>query len=275
MLKKLFAFIYLLLPFYSTQAQNNVKLIDVRNDKIPILVDGKWEIMNHNKVLNLLEDNIYYFFGLQDKYPSPLKKQIFEKTYEYTDILLPKFKKIKEDLKNTDYAILYYLYHNKNYDVDKRNFKFTISTISPENLKLPNTFTFSNYYTTTVPTAAFELETGKSFGRPYEIRYFVTPTISEEIAVDVEDAMRDLSCPYYLLFVVNIQGIKEQGNSTGFDMPYILTKSKEIYLYNEDTGNVVVDMNSVFTVPEPVPKATTKHKSRASSTTQKRNTTCN
>lgn len=273
MIKKLFTLLCFLLSFCALGAQNDVKIIDVKNDKIPILVDGEWVIMDHYKVLNLLEDNLYSFFGLHEKYPSALKKQMFEKTSEYTDILLPKFKKIKDDLKNTDYAILYYLYNNKNYDVDKRNFKFKISTISPDNLKLPNTFTFSNYYTTTVPKTAFELETGTSFGRPYEIRYFVTPTISEEIAVEVEDAMRVHPCPYYLLFIVNIQGIKEQGNSMGFDMPYILTKPKEIYLYNNDTGDAIVDMNSVFTVSEPAPKGATKPKSKVNSTMRKRSTT--
>lgn len=102
----------MLLSFCVACAQKSVKFIDVRNDKIPILIDGEWEIMDHYKVLNLLEDNIYSFFGLRDKYPSDLKKQMFEKTSEYTDVLLPKFQKIKENLKNTDYAILYYLYGN-------------------------------------------------------------------------------------------------------------------------------------------------------------------
>lgn len=165
------------------------------------------------------------------------------------------------------------MYNNNNYNIDKRNFKFEISTISPDNLKLPNTFTFSNFYTTTVPKAAFELETGTLFGRPYEIRYFVTPIISEEIAVDVEDAMRIHPCPYYLLFVVNIYGVKEQGNSMGFDMSYILTKPKEIYLYNKDTGDGVVDMKSVFTAPAHAPKTTSTPKSRTSSSAQKRSTT--
>ena len=273
MAKKLFSIICMLLPFCVLCAQKSVKFIDVRNDKIPIFIDGEWKIMDHYKVLNLLEDNIYSFFGLHDKYPSALKKQMFEKTSEYTDVLLPRFQKIKENLKNTDYAILYYLYNNNNYNIDKRNFKFTISTISPDNLKLPNTFTFSNFYTTTVPKATFELETGILFGRPYEIRYFVTPTISEEIAVEVEDAMRGHPCPYYLLFVVNIYGVKEQGNSMGFDMPYILTKPKEIYLYNKDTEDVVFDMESVFTAPAPAPKTTSTPKSRTSSSAQKKSTT--
>ncbi|MDE6267389.1 MAG: hypothetical protein K2M07_08595 [Muribaculaceae bacterium] len=272
MIKTIFSIICMLMSFCAIYAQNSVKFIDVRNDKIPILVDGEWEIMDHYKVLNLLEDNIYSFFGLHDKYHSALKKQMFEKTSEYSDVLLPKFHRIKENLKNTDYAILYYLYNNNNYNVDQRNFKFKISTISPDNLKLPNTFTFSNFYTTTVPNAAFELETGTSFGRPYEIRYFVTPTISEEIAVDVEDAMRIHPCPYYLLFVVNIQGLKEQRNSMGFDMPYILTKPKKIYLYNKDTEDVVVDMESVFTAPSPAPKVSPNPKGRTSTKTQKRTT---
>lgn len=273
MLKKLSVIICLLLTFSSIKAQQNVKFIDVKNNKIPILIDGKWEIMDSYKVTSLLENNIYSFFGLHEKYPSPLKKQMFERTSEYTDVLLPKFQKIKEDLKKTDYAILYYLYYNNNYNVDKRNFKFTISTISPENLKLPNTFTFSNYYTTTVPKAAFEFETGTIFGNPYERRYFITPTISEEIAVDVEDAMKVHPCPYYLLFVVNIQGIKKQRNDIGFDMPYILTKAKEIYLYNLDTEKVVVDMASVFTAPESNSKPVNKSQRKASSVTQKRTTT--
>jgi len=257
-MRKLFLFFTFVLSICVLKAQSDIKLIDVKNDKIPILVDGEWEIMDHYKVLNLLEDNIYSFFGLHDKYPSALKKQMFEKTSEYTNVLVPKFQKIKEDLKNTDYAILYYLYNNNNYSIENRNFKFTISTITPDALKQPNTFTFSNFYTTTVPQAAFKLETGTFFGRPYERRYFVTPTIAEEIAVDVEDAMRVHPCPYYLLFVVNIQGVIEQGNSMGFDMPYIITKPKAIYLYNKDTEDVVVDMNSVFTAPSTTPKATNK-----------------
>lgn len=279
MVKKLFSIICMLLSFCVACAQKSVKFIDVRNDKIPILIDGEWEIMDHYKVLNLLEDNIYSFFGLRDKYPSDLKKQMFEKTSEYTDVLLPKFQKIKENLKNTDYAILYYLYGNNNYNVGKRNFKFTISTMSPEDNIPPNTFTFSNDYTTTVPKAAFELGTGTSFGRPYEIRYFVTPTISEEIAVEVEDAMRVHPCPYYLLFVVNIYGVKDLVNHMGFNMSYILTKSKEIYLYNKDTGDVVVDMRSVFTEPASAPKSTSAPKttstpkSRKSPSARKRSTT--
>lgn len=47
----------MLLSFCVLCAQNSVKFIDVRNDKIPILIDGEWEIMDHYKVLNLLEDN--------------------------------------------------------------------------------------------------------------------------------------------------------------------------------------------------------------------------
>ena len=99
-MKKHLVLFFFILSIFILNAQNNVKLIDVRNDKIPILVDGEWQIMDHYKVLNLLEDNIYSFFGLHDKYPSALKKQMFEKTPEYTDVLVPKFQKIKEDLKN-------------------------------------------------------------------------------------------------------------------------------------------------------------------------------
>ncbi|MGM9816656.1 MAG: hypothetical protein ACI304_06315 [Lepagella sp.] len=272
-MKNLSTIFCLLLSFCAIHAQNSVMCIDVNNDKIPILVDGEWEMMDHYKVLHLLEDDIYSFFGLHKKYPSALKKQMFEKTTEYTDVLVPKFQKIKKDLKNTDYAILYYLYNNNDYNVDKRIFKFSISTITPDDLEFPNTFTFENFYTTTVPKAAFELETGTFCGRPYKRRFFVTPIISEEIAIDVEDAMRVHPCPYYLLFVVNIQGVTKQDNPLGFEMSYIRTKPKEIYLYNKDTGHVVVDMKSVLTAPNTTPNSKTEkteqQQLRKKSTTRK------
>lgn len=66
----MFVTICLSLLFCGLYAQESVKFIDVKNDRIPILVDGEWEIMDHYKVLNLLEDNIYSFFGLHDKYRS-------------------------------------------------------------------------------------------------------------------------------------------------------------------------------------------------------------
>ena len=66
--------------------------------------------MDHYKVDALLEENIYSFFELQDKYSSPLKKQIFEKTSEYNDTVIPIFKRAKEDLLKTNYAIFYNLF---------------------------------------------------------------------------------------------------------------------------------------------------------------------
>lgn len=260
-MKNIFLFISLLISAFIINAQDNViKILDARNDKIPILVNGEWQIVDHYKIDALLEDNIYSFFKLHDKYPSPLKKQMFEKTSEYNDELLPIFNQAKADLLKTNYAILYTLYRNSNYDVEKRNFQFLISAITPDALKHPNTFSVENFYTFSVPQAAFELETGTIFGRPYERRYFITPVISEEIAVEVEDGMQNHPSPYSLLFIVNIEGIKEQGNSMGFSMPYVLTKAKKAYLYNTETEEVVADLNSIFTIPDPVPQSTVKSK---------------
>lgn len=260
-MKRIAVIFLLIISIFNLKAQiDNIKIIDTRNDEIPLHVNGKWEIMDHYKVNALLNDNIYSFFNLHDKYPSELKKKMFENTSEYNEVLVPVFQQAKNDLKNTDYAILYYLYNNSDYDVKNRCFKFSISAITPDPLKHPNTFSVQNFYTITVPSIAFELETGTHFGRPYERRYFVTPTISEDIAVDVEDAMKVHPCPYSLLFIVNIEGLKEQNNSLGFSMPYILTKAKEVYLYNTDTEEVVADLNSIFTAPTPTPKSSTSRK---------------
>lgn len=139
------------------------------------------------------------------------------------------------------------LYKISNYDVGA---KFNISTLTPYALELPNTFTFKNFYTITVPHFAFKLETGKKFGRPYERRSFVTPAFSEEIAVEIEDGMKIHPCPYSLLFVVNIEGLKEQKDGLGFSMPYVLTKAKKVYLYNTDSEEIVADLNSIFEVSE-------------------------
>lgn len=250
-MKKLLLLLYVIFSFSLLYAQEEeVKIIDTKNDRIPILVNGEWSIMDHYKVDALLEENIYSFFELQDKYSSPLKKQIFEKTSEYNDTLIPIFKRAKEDLLKTDYAIFYNLYKKSNYDVGERCFKFTISTITPDALELPNTFTFKNFYTITVPHFAFKLETGKKFGRPYERRSFVTPVFSEEIAVEIEDGMKIHPCPYSLLFVVNIEGLKEQKDGLGFPMPYVLTKAKKVYLYNTDSEEIVANFSSFFEVSE-------------------------
>ena len=253
-------------------SDDRIQGIDVKNGRIPILIDGEWEIKTLYDAQHLLEDNIYAFFGITDC-TTDLKKQVFERSTEYTDSLLPRFKKIKSDFMNTNYGVAYNLYGNSNYDVVKKCFKFEISSITATSISLPNTFTLDNYFTITVPKKAFELETYTALGKTYESRYLITPEIPVEIALDVEDSMTRHPCPYSLLFVVKIEGTKDIVN---FIVPntYTLSKAVKLYLYNTAEDRIVMSLNSIFTEQNTrsntTTKGTTKKKTQSSSMKRKK-----
>lgn len=46
-MKKLLLLLYVIFSFSLLYAQEEVKIIDTKNDRIPILVNGEWSIMDH------------------------------------------------------------------------------------------------------------------------------------------------------------------------------------------------------------------------------------
>ena len=182
-----------------------VKRIDMRNECIVLPVDTiNWDMVSRHNIGIFLNENLYAFYNLHERYPSALQRKQFEQTEEYNKVLLPKFKEIVDSVKNSYYIVTYSLHGNKNYDVDKDCFTFRINPPISSRPSLNEYLHIGDYYCVRLPSDLFQLNDETVFGKHVKVQYFTTPPIAVEKAIRIEEEMRKRDCAYSLFFIVKL-----------------------------------------------------------------------
>ena len=243
--------------------------IDLKNEKVPVLIDGEWEEISFHRVEYMMGNDIYSFFRIPDV-STPLEKRAFEKTQEYQDYVT-KLSEIKQKFLSTYYCIAFDLEGNIPYDIERDCFTFRIGFPNDSRVKRPDYICFDDEIFVSLPSKYVVINQQPFMGR-YTLRQFVlTPKVSEELALRIDKEMKKRDCNYSLMFVVKFDKLmpKPSGATTYFSKNYLFTKAVGLFIYDTETNSMITDFDSIFKEPAPAPKkatgnrTTTRTKTRA------------
>lgn len=225
---------------------------------IPTLNDGANCRMDNFS--QLIANNPIGYYDLDNMYSTPLKLKKFKASHEYTDSILPNFKALRDSVMSATY---YYTLNLKGLQYNLQTQKFTIGfrCHSSDNTSLKGYWGIGNNINLSCPSL-IEEQGALSIGG--YTQYLVTPKVSEELAVEIEDGK------YQLLFLFKFDKIRTEkrdvyGGTSGvlaFTENYILCKTTKLYLYDPEANVVIADWTSLLTVPasKPKPKARSSSK---------------
>lgn len=246
-----------------------VMRIDLKNEKVPVLIDGEWEEIYFNRVEYMMENDIYSFFRIKDV-STPLEKRAFEKTQEYQDYVT-KLKEIKQKFLSTYYYIAFDIEGNIPYDIERDCFTFRIGFPNDSRVKRPNYICFDDEIFVSLPSKYVVINQEPFMGRYTLSQFVLTPEVPEELALRIDKEMKKSDCAYRLMFAVKFDTLipKPSGATTYFSKNYLLTKAVGLFIYDIETNSLVADFDSIFKEPAPAPKkatgnrTTTRTKTRA------------
>ena len=199
---------------------------------------------------NIMQKDVIKSFGLQEKYDTELKVNMFKKTAEYQELyesLCYEYDIITTF--NKGYVLIKFD-KETHYDLQKRCFNIKIKFDNNYLCSTPNYYSFGGGIALTYPSSYI---TFKKVANPWNyfgqdvFNILKTITIPEETALMIEE-----NYPNSLLLVFKIQkSTKEfrpiKGNEQyGYYQPIVLGQTIGAYIVNEKTGEVYSDMSSIF-----------------------------
>ena len=229
------------LPFISN-GQNNIN--DFKQNATEIKgrhVTQEYELdQNQEKdFVTILSSNVFDYYGLNEQYNTPLKREIYKKTNEYKAKELELKKNKQEFLSKTfalNFEMTYYEQHNLEYSTDTHSFDFDIDIVldkfyNKNNIQLgPIIFTKPN-------DILIKNRQYDAAGLDY-VRQTTCLIISDmNKALSIENQREHLR----VLFLFNFTGIKPFTNNViGFQFAdnFLLTKLDKVILYNATNGEV-------------------------------------
>lgn len=230
------------------------------------LPDNTKKEITIEKMASLLRKDVITYFDLDTKYNSDLKKSVFKKTSEYSEL----YQRLMGDyniVKGSNCFLLYNLRYNNKYDVSKHNFSFKLGIdelyrYSP----MPNNICFkggiSLSYPTKYVTRKQERNSLTTTGI-YNTITLSTPSISEQTAIKIEDEIDSPYCNANLLFVFKLtQSAIEKKTVSGCIIPqeYIIGKTVGAYLVNVKSEEIYADFSNIFFAEKSVTRQTNRKK---------------
>lgn len=245
----------------------NKAFVDIERETVLLPSGDYWEYQSLNKLIDILNNDLFSFFDLEEDYYTPLKKQNFIKTTEYQDSILPRFNQIVEKVKNAKFYALYNLRYNKPYDVSKHCFHFSIGVNDYNTTKTVGYIGLGHCFCVSYPTNLTKIVKNRTNYGDYFLQQFITtPTIPENVALKIENELENPYCSMCLLFVVKPQKISQEQllvnyggnvglyNTTNFN---ILARTIELYIVDTENKEIIYDLTSVLQN-----RTTTKRKSK-------------
>ena len=225
--------------------------------------NGKLVTRSTDEIAALLRKDVIGYFDLSDKYDTPLKTSAFKKSEEYATLVSRINKECDSIMQNKSY-MLYSLYNNSPYDMAKHCFNFKIDFDNLAKCSTPGYFSFGGGLALTFPTSYMtykKIATNENIYGYKNYNILKTPTISEETALRIEENMNNVSILIVFKTVKSVMEDKPVIGVSGYvmEMPFILGKTIGVYLVNERTGEVYVDMSNILTQPA-VRRTTTQRK---------------
>jgi len=186
---------------------------------------------NTKQVVNLLTNRIIDYYGLSEKYNTPLKGKVFLDSPEGKE-LSNKFQKLYDETVTKEF---YYYY-----DFDAKRTKYNLNT-----RRMDTDFFWDEYTERQISKGYIAFHGGLLLSLPKAISYFTysgnlkrlsIPIKSETIALEIEENSKD----YALLFVFNLKGASQ---AYSFVLPdRVWGKTKQAYIVNKKTGTIYSDI---------------------------------
>ena len=203
-----------------------------------------------NMAAILRKDAIAYY-GLDEQYNTPLKLSAYKKTDDYLDMTERIGEEYNVMTQNKTY-FLYSLANNNPYDLAKHCFNFKINFDNIAKCSTPNYFSMGGGLALTFPSTYMtykKVPTNENNFGYWQYNILRTPTISEETALKIEENLSNTSILFIFKMTKSVIENKPILGVSGYTMevPFVLGKTIGVYIVNEKTGEVYVDMSNILT----------------------------
>lgn len=242
--------------FYTKVLGPTACFIDYKANEIEIPEEPMTIDVPIQKVISILNKDIFSYYDLTSRYPTPLQQSEFRKTQEYRE-LSDAFNQTYKNCKDCNFYILYNLHDNTAFDVSSKCFKFKIGINDYNTTTTPEYLGLGNHICLSYPADKLKIrKTLTQIGSDYWLdQYITTPKISEELALSIEHSMAKYPCPISLLFIVKLGNVSTEKRSMDFGgyigrqtitNQFIMCKTVGLYIVNIKTNEVVCDLSSVL-----------------------------
>lgn len=208
--------------------------------------EDEYNICKVEQVASLINKDVFGYFGLNQKYETPLQKNAFKKTQEYATYL----SELNYDyscLSTSKFYILYNLRYNTAYDIDKKSFIFRIGVLDWQRTNQSGYIGFGNNICTTFPPNKLNIKRTREYNNElYAYQYIQIPIADENLALKIEKDMSNPYCSTCLLFVVELNKVSSEKHP---EFPWtqnnILAKTVNLYVVNTKTEQIYCDLSEL------------------------------
>ncbi|MFR9509915.1 MAG: hypothetical protein SNH07_09240 [Rikenellaceae bacterium] len=221
--------------------------IDVESGKFTLLNGSRSESYNRQKMVSLINKDVFGFFSLNNEYKTELQRASFSQTAEYQKYMTT-INHHHSYIFGNKFYILYNLRYNNAYDVNNKSFTFDISTVDYNRTRLSNYIGFGNNICTTFPSNKLNTKRVRAYnGELYAHHYINIPISDTNLALKMEKDMENPYCSTYLMFVVELDKVSsEKHPEFPFDQSYILCKTVNSYVVNIKEKKIYCDLSNIL-----------------------------
>lgn len=225
--------------------------IDVKGGKVYLSGgnEDEYEVRTVKQIVSLIKKDVFGYFGLNQKYSTPLQKSAFSKTEEYSNYM-SEIDYHHSYIFDSKFYILYNLRYNEAYDLNKKAFVFHIMVLDFLKTNQAGYLGFGKNINAMFPTSRFNVKKEReSNGELYSKQYIQIPIADESLALKIEEEMANPYCSTCLMFVVKLNKTStEKHPEFMFEQDNILTKTIGLYIVNTKTKEVYCDLTKLLSV---------------------------
>lgn len=208
--------------------------------------EDEYNICKVDQVASLMNKDVFGYFGLNQKYETPLQKNAFKKTEEY-DSYLSQLNYDYSCLSTSKFYILYNLRYNSEYDIDKKSFIFRVGVLDWQRTSQSGYIGFGKNICTSFPANKLNIKKTREYNNElYAYQYIQIPIADEDLALKIEKDMANPYCSTCLLFVVELNKVSSEKHP---EFPWaqnnILAKTVNLYMVNTKTEQIYCDLSEL------------------------------
>ena len=225
--------------------------IDAKNGKVYLSGgnEDEYEVCTVKQIASLMEKDVFGYFGLNQKYSTPLQKSAFTKTEEYANYM-SEIDYHHSYIFDSKFYILYNLRYNQAYDLNKKAFVFRIMVLDFLKTNQTGYLGFGKNINAMFPTSRFSTKKEReSNGELYSKQYIQIPIADENLALKIEGDISNPYCSTCLMFAVKLYKTStEKHPEFSLEQDNILTKTIGLYIVNTKTKEVYCDLTKLLSV---------------------------
>lgn len=208
--------------------------------------EDEYNIYKVDQIVSLMNKDVFGYFGLNQKYETPLQKNAFKKTEEYANYL----SQLNYDyscLSTSKFYILYNLRYNSEYDINKKSFIFRIGILDWQRTSQSGYIGFGKNICTSYPANKLNIKKTREYNNElYAYQYIQIPIVDEDLALKIEEDMSNPYCSTCLLFAVELNKVSlEKHPEFPWAQNNILAKTINLYMVNTKTEQIYCDLSEL------------------------------